>query len=66
MTNLRIVSMLENLFPIGSEVFAKVNPDLKLTIRQYLKRIYYCTVNSNPSQKDLVYYERELIPIPVK
>ncbi|WP_460920581.1 hypothetical protein [Pontibacter brevis] len=58
--------MLENLFPIGSEVFAKVNPDLKLTIRQYLKRIYYCTVNSNPSQKDLVYYERELIPIPVK
>ncbi|WP_439882653.1 hypothetical protein ACSX1A_05670 [Pontibacter sp. MBLB2868] len=58
--------MLENIFPIGSEVFAKVNPDLRLTIRQYLKRIYYCTVNNNPSQKDLVYYERELIPIPVK
>ncbi|MFD3001859.1 hypothetical protein ACFS7Z_15905 [Pontibacter toksunensis] len=58
--------MLENLFPIGSEVFAKVNPDLKLTIRHYLKRIYYCTVNNNPSQKDLVYYERELVPVPVK
>ncbi|GAB3200500.1 hypothetical protein ABID22_004080 [Pontibacter aydingkolensis] len=57
--------MLENTFPIGSEVFAKVNPDLKLIIRQYLKRIYYCTVKSNPSQKDLVYYERELMPVPV-
>jgi hypothetical protein len=58
--------MLENIFPIGSEVFAKVNPDLKLTIRQYLKRIYYCTVNGNPSQKDLVYFERELMPVLVK
>lgn len=58
--------MLENLFPIGSEVFAKVNPDLKLTIRQYLKRIYYCTINNNPAHKDLVFFERELIPVPVK
>ncbi|PRY10138.1 hypothetical protein CLV24_11555 [Pontibacter ummariensis] len=57
--------MLENLFPIGSEVFAKVNPDLKLVIRQYLKRIYYCTVQENPTQKELVYFERELIPVPV-
>ena len=58
--------MLENTFPIGSEVFAKVNPDLKLIIRQYLKRIYYCTVMGNPFQKDLVYFERELIPVRVK
>ncbi|MDO6388713.1 hypothetical protein Q4E40_01155 [Pontibacter sp. BT731] len=58
--------MLENTFPIGSEVFAKVNPDLKLIIRQYLKRIYYCTVMGNPLQKDLVYFERELIPVRVK
>ncbi|WP_299761603.1 hypothetical protein [uncultured Pontibacter sp.] len=58
--------MIENKFPIGSEVFAKVNSDLILTIRQYLKRIYYCTVKSQPSQKDLVYYERELVPVPIK
>ncbi len=58
--------MLENKYPIGSEVFAKVNPDLKLTIRTYLKRIYYCTVNNNPSQKDLVYFERELMPVSVR
>ncbi len=57
--------MLENIFPIGSEVFAKVNPDLKLTIRKYLKRIYYCTISNDPSRKELVYYERELIPVPV-
>ncbi|MFD2512255.1 hypothetical protein ACFSRY_00130 [Pontibacter locisalis] len=58
--------MSENKFQIGSEVFAKVNPDLKLTIRQYLKRIYYCTINSNPSHKDLVYFERELIPVTIR
>ncbi|MEJ8803893.1 hypothetical protein [Pontibacter sp. H249] len=58
--------MLDNNFPIGSDVFAKVNPGLKLTIRQYLKRIYYCTVKGNSSQKDLVYFERELIPVPIK
>ncbi|MEJ8804317.1 hypothetical protein [Pontibacter sp. H249] len=58
--------MIENKFSIGSEVFAKVNPDLILTIRQYLKRIYYCTVKDQLSQKDLVYFERELIPVPVK
>lgn len=58
--------MTENKFPIGSDVFAKVNPDLVLTIRQYLKRIYYCTVKDHPSQKDLVYFERELVPVPVR
>ena len=60
--------MLENTFSIGSEVFAKVNPDLKLTIKQYLKRLYYCTINGNAAQRYLIYSERELIPvmIPVK
>jgi hypothetical protein len=57
--------MLENIFANGFEVFTKVNPDLKLTIRQYLKHIYYCTVNGNLSLKDLVYFKRELILIPV-
>lgn len=47
-------------------MFAKVNPDLKLIIRQYLKRIYYCTVVGNPLQKDLVFFERELIPVRIK
>ncbi|MBX0334237.1 hypothetical protein K3G39_13420 [Pontibacter sp. HSC-14F20] len=58
--------MLKNTFPIRSEVFTKVNPDLKLIIRLYLKHIYYCIVNGNLSQKDMVYFGRELMPVRVK
>ncbi|WP_210463634.1 hypothetical protein [Rufibacter roseolus] len=54
--------MMENLYPQGSAVFAKVNPTVRLTIRRYAKRVYYCTVADKPSHPDLVYYERELVP----
>lgn len=52
--------MLENIFPEGSVVFAKVNPDLKLVVRRYIKRIYHCTIQDSPLQTELVYFEREL------
>lgn len=52
---------MENIFPEGSAVFAKVNPALKLVVRRYVKCIYYCTIQANPSQKELVYFERELM-----
>ncbi|RNI31301.1 hypothetical protein EFB08_01880 [Rufibacter latericius] len=55
--------MMENQYPQGSTVFAKVNPTLKLTIRRYAKRVYYCTVAENPSHPELVYYDRELMPV---
>ncbi len=53
--------MMENIYPQGSEVVAKAFPDQKLTVRRYAKRVYYCTIQGNPTQKELVYYERELV-----
>ena len=42
-------------------VYAKENPTVKLIIRRFVDRIYYCKVASDPTLKEQVYYERELI-----
>lgn len=52
---------MENKYKEGQEVFAKVNPTLKLIIRRYVDRIYYCKIKENPTQKELVYFEREIM-----
>lgn len=51
----------DNIYQVGSTIFAKENPALKLTIRKYYQRIYYCVDASNPTHKERVYFERELI-----
>lgn len=51
---------MENKYPEGSIVYAKVNPGLKLAVRRYASRIYYCTNLAQPQGKELVYFEREL------
>ena len=51
---------MENIYPEGSVVYAKVDPANKLSVRRFVKRIYYCTLLKGGIQKDLVYYEREL------
>jgi hypothetical protein len=51
---------MENKYPEGSFVYAKVNPSLKLAVRRYIKRIYYCTNLEHPQEKEQVYFEREL------
>ena len=45
----------------GEEVYAKVNPSQKLIIRRYVDRIYYCKIKKDPTLKELVYFERELM-----
>lgn len=52
---------MENKFKEGQVVYAKTNPALKLVIRRYVDRIYYCKVQENPNQKEHVYFERELM-----
>lgn len=52
---------MENKYKEGEEVFAKVNPSLKLIIRRYVDRIYYCKIKKDPTLKELVYFERELM-----
>nr|WKN35417.1 hypothetical protein K4G66_23875 [Tunicatimonas sp. TK19036] len=52
---------MDNIFPEGSIVYAKIDPTLKLVVRRYVKRIYYCTIQKDPSRKERVYFERELM-----
>jgi hypothetical protein len=51
---------MENKFKEGEEVFAKSDPELKLLVRRYVDRIYYCEIKGNTDRNDLVYFEREL------
>lgn len=55
---------MENKYKEGQVVRAKVHPEVTLVIRRYVDRIYYCKVKSDPTLKDLVYFERELEVIP--
>ena len=52
---------MENMYKEGEEVYAKEDPSLKLVIRRYVDRIYYCKVKEDPDRKEFVYFERELI-----
>lgn len=56
----------ENKFKEGDVVYALEDPSLKLIIRRYVDKIYYCTVQKDPGSKDRVYFERELTDEAVK
>ncbi|MTI41196.1 hypothetical protein [Fulvivirga lutimaris] len=51
----------ENRYVAGDIVYAKANPALKLIVRRYIDRIYYCKIMEQPDAKELVYFERELM-----
>ena len=53
---------MENRYKEGEVVRVKVNPNKKLIVRRYVDRIYYCKIQEAPDHKDLVYFERELLP----
>ncbi|RIH63401.1 hypothetical protein D1164_19935 [Mariniphaga sediminis] len=53
---------MENKYKAGDIVQAKVNPTLNLLVRRYVARIYYCQIQEDLTHKELVYFERELIP----
>lgn len=53
--------LVQNKYNAGDVVYAKVNPALRLVIRRYIDRIYYCKVAEEPARKELVYFERELV-----
>lgn len=50
-----------NKYVSGDIVYAKEHPNLKLLVRRYIDRVYYCKVVDYPERKELVYFERELI-----
>lgn len=51
---------MENKYPEGSAVHALEAPEILLTVRRYVDRVYYCTVTNDPAHKDMIYFEREL------
>jgi len=51
----------DNKYQVGEVVFAKEHPNEALSVRRYTRRIYYCTDANHPKNKDLVYYDRELV-----
>lgn len=51
----------DNIYPEGTLIKANENPGLQLRIMKYYQRIYYCAVVDDPTQKQRVYFERELI-----
>ena len=55
------MKITENKYKEGEEVYAKVNPSLKLIIRRYVDRIYYCKVKEDTTLKEQVYFEREIM-----
>lgn len=52
---------MENKYKEGETVYAHEEPALKLKVRRYVDRIYYCTVMEDTARKELVYFERELM-----
>lgn len=50
-----------NKFKEGAMVASKEDPTIKLVVRRYLDRIYYCRVHGDPAQRERVYFERELV-----
>jgi hypothetical protein len=56
----------ENKYKEGSFVYDLKNPAVKMTIRRYLDRIYYCQSETHPEKPDMVFFERESTDLPPK
>jgi hypothetical protein len=51
----------DNIYKIGSVVFAKSKPDVALVIMRYYHRTYYCLDAANPTGGQREYFEKDLI-----
>lgn len=51
---------MENKYKKGDVVAERIRPALKLVIRGYMDRIYYCKDQEGLAGKELVYFEHEL------
>ncbi len=52
---------IEHKYDDGDIVYSKINPDEKLLVRRYIDRIYFCRHIPDLGQKELAYFERELV-----
>ncbi|HEY0653318.1 MAG TPA: hypothetical protein VGD65_09325 [Chryseosolibacter sp.] len=51
----------DNLYPAGTVIAAKANPQVKLVIMKYIHQTYYCSVLGNAVVNNLKYREQDLI-----
>ena len=51
----------DNIYGEGTFITAKGDPSLRLKIKKYYQRIYYCEVVGDERRKQLAYFERELV-----
>ena len=59
--NRKLISFqLENKFKIGDVVFASAHPEVLLTVKRYIDRLYYCIVKDTKDEVSLLYFEIEL------
>lgn len=54
---------MENKFKKGEVVKERIRPSQKLIITRHINKLYYCKIEENPNLKELVYFERELMPV---
>ena len=54
---------MENTYKEGQEVRERIRPSQKLIVKRYAFDIYYCQPAENKNVKELVYLERDLMPI---
>jgi len=55
----RIIS--KNIYKQGDAVHPISDPTLKLIIRRYADRVYYCQNPKDSSRTELAFFEREII-----
>lgn len=51
---------MQNKYPERSVVYAIAKPEVKLIVKRYMDRVYYCRALLDPAQKELTFFEREL------
>lgn len=52
----------ESKYKKGDVVYERTHPTQKLVVGRYADRVYYCLAQENPNRRELVYFERELLP----
>lgn len=52
----------DNLYPAGTVISAKRDPNVKLVIMKYIHNTYYCSIVGNAVVNNLRYQEKDLIP----
>lgn len=51
----------DNKYNVGDLVYTKKNSDVKMIVRKYYAKIYYCTFADLPMKTELALFERELV-----